>query len=147
MAKQKTKKSKIRTKLTKRSFHPMVPNWVCGLYIAFTAATLTWTFYMALTLPTRHQSDSWDVAWVGVDILLLTMLLLTAIFAHFKSKWIIMTAMATSTLLIVDAWFDIWNEKAGAGFNQAIGLAIFIEIPLAVLTFLIAYKVIARRTH
>src|ERR1035437_5594940 len=109
-------------------------------YIAGSIFILPWTIYLGQTLPTRHVFLHWDVAWVGLDILLICSLLLTGILTYRKSLWVILSAMATGSFLLVDAWFDITGEHLGRLFNEALLAAIFIEIPLAFVSYRLAYK-------
>ena len=51
-----------------------------------------------------------------------------------------LTAMATSALLVTDAWFDITTSASGASLIEAIAMAVFAEIPMAVLCGAIAYR-------
>ena len=129
-----------------KRIYPALPHWVAVIYSFFAILTVPWIIYLAESLPTRHLSRHWDVSWVGLDIAIVLFLLLNAIFAYKGSKWLVMSATATSTLLVTDAWFDIMSEHPGRPLTEAIALAVFVEIPLAVLTFVIALRVI-RREH
>jgi hypothetical protein len=70
------------------------------------------------------------------------LLLLTGILASIKSRWIIITASTAATLLLVDAWFDVCSSKGGYELDQALVLAVFIEVPLAIASFWLAYRVL-----
>jgi len=50
-------------------------------------------------------------------------------------------AVATATLLIVDAWFDVTTAQPGWPLAQAILLAVFVELPTAALAFYILRRV------
>jgi hypothetical protein len=128
---------------TKRIF-PALPHWVAVLYGLLVVATIPWTIYIGLTLPARHLSLHWDAAWVGLDVIIAIMLVLNAVFAYLESKWLVMSATATSTLLITDAWFDMITARAGRPFLESFASAFLIEIPLAILTFNVALKIINR---
>ncbi|MFD2420437.1 hypothetical protein [Amycolatopsis pigmentata] len=52
-----------------------------------------------------------------------------------------LTSAATSTLLLVDAWFDTMTAAPGPDFKLAVLMAVFAELPLAV-----ACAVLATRT-
>lgn len=125
--------------------YPGIPRWTATLYGFLALVILPWTIWLAITLPPRQVAHHWDVAWVGFDVGLMLLLLLTAVFAYFKSKWIALSAMATSVMLVIDAWFDIWNARPGTPLNQAVFLALVFELPLAIITFVIACKIIAGR--
>jgi uncharacterized membrane protein len=113
-------------------------SWVGALYLALTAVLLPWTIYLGLTLPRHHLSNHWDISWTGLDIGLIITLLLTAIFAYRKAVWLVMSATSAGSLLLVDAWFDVMSERQALQFYQALILAIFIEIPLAILCYVVA---------
>jgi hypothetical protein len=75
------------------------------------------------------------------------MLLLNAIYSYFESKWLALSATATSTLILTDAWFDVMTSHAGKELNESVVEAIFVEIPLALITFLIALRIINEKTR
>ncbi|HTB48994.1 MAG TPA: hypothetical protein VK712_02835 [Verrucomicrobiae bacterium] len=124
---------------------PAVPRWVAWVYGVLAILTVPWTVYLGISLPTRHLTSHWDVAWVGLDIAIICMLLLNAFYAYRESKWLVMSATATSTLLITDAWFDITSAR-GRSLAEALASAIIIELPLAILTFRVALHLV-RREH
>jgi hypothetical protein len=129
--------------VTKR-IYPALPHWVASLYAVLGVLTVPWIIYLGLTLPTRHISRNWDVSWVGLDITIVFFLLLNALFSYRESKWLVMSATATATLLVTDAWFDITSEHAGRPLQEAIALAAFVELPLALLTFSVALRIVQR---
>jgi hypothetical protein len=107
-----------------------------GILYGFCAiALIPWIITLANTLPERYRSQHWRGAWVGFDIFVVVWLLATAISVYRRSLWAIMTATATGVLLIVDAWFDVLTARSGKPALEALLLAIFIEIPLAMLSF------------
>ncbi len=61
-----------------------------------------------------------------------------------KSIWVIITASTAGSLLLVDAWFDVMSEKAAPQLHQAILLAFVFEIPLAVMSYYLAFHTIKR---
>jgi hypothetical protein len=121
----------------------VIPNWAPTVYGLLAVITIPWTFYLAVTLPTRHIAHHWDVAWVGLDSGLIIMLTATAISAYIKSRWVSIAATATTTLLIVDAWFDVWTARSGNGLISALVLALCIELPLAIITGTLAFKIVS----
>jgi hypothetical protein len=129
--------------VTKR-IYPALPHWVAVMYGGFAVVTVPWVIYLGQTLPTRHITRHWDASWVGLDIAIVAMLLLNAIFSYRESKWLVMSATATATLLVADAWFDIMSEHAGKPLIEAISLAILVELPLAILTFSVALRIVKR---
>ena len=118
-----------------------IPIWSRYLYVILAVILLPWTIYLGLTLPVHHLSNHWDVSWVGLDVALIVSITLTGLFALLKSPWIIMSASSAASFLLVDAWFDVMSEKSGLEFTQAIVLALLVELPLAAMSYYLAYHV------
>ncbi len=121
-----------------------IPSWAAKLYISLSLITIPWTIYLDYNLPVRHVFHHWDVAWVGLDAALIIMLLLTGLLASRKSLWVVITAVTTGSLLIIDAWFDVLGASAGKRFLIALVLACLIELPLAFISYSLAYRAIIK---
>jgi hypothetical protein len=119
-----------------------VPKWVSVVFTIFAVLLVPWIIFLAETLPVKHVIRHWDVAWVVLDLAILVLLLVTGVLAAMKSRLVIITLVATSSFLIVDAWFDIATSRGGDQFIQSIILAAVFEIPLAVVGLILAYKTI-----
>lgn len=116
-------------------------------YLLLAAILIPWTIYLGLSLPRHHLSAHWDVSWTGLDIGLSAMLLLTAILAYKRSIWVILTAASTGALLIVDAWFDVLSERNGTQFHEALLFAFLAEVPLAIINYAVAFRVLKHLQH
>jgi len=125
------------------TLYKYMPRWVAKVYGILAIVTVPWTLYLALTLPTRHISNHWDIVWVGLDVGIIIMLATTAFFAYIGTEWFVLAATSTATLLIVDAWFDIWTARRGRELISAVVLAFVVELPLAVITATLATKIMA----
>lgn len=136
-----------KTMDTRQRIFPALPRWVAWTYAILAAITVPWTIYLANTLPEHPLAQHWDKAWVGMDIAIVTLLVLNAIYAYKESKWLIMSATATSMILVVDAWFDVMSAHTSSEMRQALILAFLIELPLAILTFVTALKLVKRERH
>lgn len=119
-----------------------IPAWTGKLYFLMAAVLLPWTIYMSFALPRHHSTAHWDIIWSGLDIALVATVALTAYFAHRRSIWIVLTASTTGSLLVVDAWFDVLSEHAITLVQNALVMAIFLEIPLALMSYLLAAHVL-----
>jgi hypothetical protein len=111
--------------------------FVAPIFAAGAVVLLPWTVWLGWTLPSRHVSEHWRVAWVGLDVALVLGLLAVAYNVWRNTAWLEAVAAATGTLLLCDAWFDILLEH-GADFWVAVVEAAVVEIPAAVLCFWIA---------
>jgi hypothetical protein len=109
------------------------------LLTATAIAELLWVIYLGWTLPRHYVANHWEVAWVGLDVAEIGMLLATAWAAWRQRAVVILFSIVLATLLIVDAWFDITTARRGDLLQSAL-LAVFAEIPLAALLLWIAWR-------
>jgi hypothetical protein len=106
-----------------------VPGWVAPAFAVFAILLVPWIGYLAVTLPyTTRVHDR--TAWVGFDILLMLMLAVTAFLAWRGVARVALAATATATMLVVDAWFDVFTARGGADLVQALVLSV-VELSLA----------------
>lgn len=122
--------------------HIHIPAWVSTVYIVFSLVLVPWTLYLSLTLPAHHLSRHWDLSWVGLDIAILASLLTTGVLAFYRSRWMVISATAAGSFLLVDAWFDIISQRPGFELQEAIFLALVFEIPLAIMSYSLATKIL-----
>lgn len=127
-----------------QNIHPYVPFWVGVIYGILAIITVPWTLYLAINLPQRHLSTHWDIAWVGLDATLGLALAATAWLAIKKSRLLIIAATITATMLIVDAWFDIMTARLGQQLVESIASALLVELPLAFITYRLAYIILSK---
>jgi hypothetical protein len=106
---------------------------------------IPWTAWLAVRLPSRHVSPHWDIAWVGFDVLLTAAIAATGIALWKRSPVAPFTATAAATLLVIDAWFDIFTSRSGDELDWAITAAAFVELPLAILCFWLVRRWASRR--
>jgi hypothetical protein len=120
---------------------------VAPVFAVLGAGTIPWTVYLALTLPSHARTQHYRLAWVGFDTLLIVILLATALAAWRARPLVGLLAAGASTMLIVDAWFDI-TTSSPPYVTAALLSAAFAELPLAALCAWIALhvdQVVARR--
>jgi hypothetical protein len=108
---------------------------------------IPWIVLLGVTLPRRYVADHWAVAWVGFDVALLCALALTAWAAWRRRQIVIVAALVTGTMLVVDAWFDIVTDSTTGDLIISVITAAFGELPLAALAFLGAFRLIRLTTH
>jgi hypothetical protein len=70
---------------------------------------IPWTILLAVSLPRNYQTGHWNAAWVGFDIVLFVFLASSAWAAWRRRQILVLTTIVTATLLITDAWFDIFT--------------------------------------
>src|SRR5262249_33788242 len=110
-----------------------LPRWVTGVLAAVAIFLIPWILYLTFTLPSRHVTFHYDLAWVGFDVGLTVSLGATAWAALRGSQWLVPFAAISGTMLLCDAWFDVVTSQAGDDLLQAIAEAAVAEVPLAVL--------------
>lgn len=103
-----------------------------------------WILYLAITLPQRHVVHNWDLAWVGFDIILLVAVVLTALMAYWGSRWVVLVSAVTTGLLLADTWFDVVTSRAGFELSWSLVVGLAIQLPLAVVSLLIAVTTLDR---
>ena len=106
-------------------------DWVPRLLALVVLALVPWTLWLTFSLPSRHDTQHYDAAWVGFDIALAAAFAATAWSALRRPRWLVALAAATGTMLLCDAWFDVVTSSGGAERVEAVAEAAFAEIPLA----------------
>jgi hypothetical protein len=102
-----------------------------------------WIAVLAMTLPTRHVALHWSMAWSGFDVALAAVFAGVAVGAVRKAAWLGPAASVAGGLLVADAWFDMTTASRGPDFALALGMALLLELPLA----LVAFRIARRATH
>ena len=124
---------------TKHAVRIPLPRWMTLLLGLVAVALVPWILYLTFTLPSRHVTFHYDLAWVGFDIALFASFAATAWAALRRSHWLVAFAAVTGTMLCCDAWFDVVTSHAGDDLIEAITEAAVAELPLAALCGLIVY--------
>jgi len=120
---------------------PPVARWVAPLLALVAIFLVPWTLWLTFTLPSRHITDHYDLAWVGFDIALATAVAATAWAAVQRSQWLVALAAVTGTMLVCDAWFDIVTSHGTGDIVEAALEAVFGELPLAAICGYVVYDV------
>jgi hypothetical protein len=119
----------------------LLPRWVIPLLGLTAAGLLPWTLWLTFTLPSRHVTEHYDVAWVVFDCALFCAFAATAFCAVKASQWLVPFAAATGTMLVCDAWFDVATSIGTNDSLEAILEALLAELPLAAVCAFIVYDV------
>jgi hypothetical protein len=89
--------------------------------IAVSAAVLLpWAVYLAVSLPASVSARHWPAAWAGLDVAMAVGLAATAWLAVRRDRRAALAAIATATLLLMDAWFDVCTAPAGGPLAMAL---------------------------
>lgn len=106
-----------------------------------------WIAYLILSLPNKFTSHDWTAVWVGLDIVELAAFAATAWAAWRQRQVVIVLMLVTGTLLMCDAWFDMALNYGTSGFGMSVVSAACAEIPLALLMFAAARRLIRLTVH
>ena len=118
-----------------------IPRWVPALMGLVALFLVPWTLYLTFSLPSRHLTEHYDLAWVGFDIALAAAFAATAWAAYRRLQWLVPLAAVTGTMLLCDAWFDVVTSQGGGEVVEAALEAAFGELPLAALCAYIVFDV------
>lgn len=111
-----------------------LPRWIAALAVGSIVGFLPWIVYLGFSLPDKVRSEHYDIAWLGFDCAMWTMLAALAFCALRRHAATGPVAAMASLMLVIDAWFDVFTSSAGHGaMTLAIVLAFCGELPLAVL--------------
>jgi hypothetical protein len=113
-------------------------NWPAAILALAALVLIPWAIALGQMLPSRHVANHWDAAWTGFDVILAVSLLATAYASARRRDVVRGLAAVSGTLLLCDAWFDLLTSSSGSDLEIAILLAVFGEIPLAIVCFLLA---------
>ncbi|HJT37372.1 MAG TPA: hypothetical protein VJ818_03015 [Actinomycetota bacterium] len=113
---------------------------VAKVFAGVVCFLVPWSMYMGFTLPTRAMARHYNLAWAGFDGLLILAAGITAVLAARRSPLVQLPAMATGTLFIVDAWFDVVTAAPHAALVEALVLALAGEVPLAIFSWWLAAR-------
>jgi hypothetical protein len=114
------------------------PHWLAQVFAICAIVLVPWTVWLYLRLPARVTASHWDAAWAGFDVALSCLLLATAVGALRRAPWTKGVAAAAATLLLCDAWFDVLTAHTTRGFAVAVVMAVFVEVPLALVCVWVA---------
>jgi hypothetical protein len=123
---------------------PSTRDTLLSTFALTAVAETAWTIYLGFSLPPHYVANHWDLAWVGLDVAQVAMLLLSAWAAWRRRAVLIIFACASGTLLLVDAWFDVTTARFSDVDTALWFLAL--EIPLALLMFWLAARIYRRLT-
>jgi hypothetical protein len=116
-----------------------LPRWITPVLLLTSAGLLPWTLWLTFTLPSRHVTTHYDVAWVVFDCALFCSFAATAWCTVKASQWLVPLAAVTGTMLLCDAWFDVVTSNGSGDSVEAILEAVLAEVPLAAVCALIVY--------
>ncbi|WP_225826922.1 hypothetical protein [Streptomyces naphthomycinicus] len=98
--------------------------WTLILLGAAAVVLVPWTAVLATTLPSSTRVHHWSMAWIGLDVLLATGCAATALLGLRGDPRARLTASATASAAVLDAWFDMTTARTGTALLQAAACAV-----------------------
>jgi hypothetical protein len=118
------------------------PSALGAAFVLAGLAMIPWVFYLSATLPASARDAHWPVAWVGLDSCEALALFATGRFLLRRDNRCVLTAVGSAVLLLVDAWFDVTSAAPGPDVATAIVMAVFAEVPIALVCAVLAARVL-----
>ena len=108
---------------------------------------IPWVAVLSTSLPDHHSAHQWRLAWSGFDVALTLAFAFTA-FVGWRRRQIAISALTVlGVLLLCDAWFDLTLSWGSTEQTGSILSAIFAEIPVALLAFWLAHRLLRETVH
>ena len=101
-----------------------------------------WIVVLAATLPHRFDAHHWRAVWVNFDVFLFAAFTATAWAIWRERQVLILLLVGIGTMLCCDAWFDVGTSLATSGLWISLLTAFFAELPLALLAFVGARRLL-----
>ncbi|SEE66116.1 hypothetical protein SAMN05216533_3139 [Streptomyces sp. Ag109_O5-10] len=98
--------------------------WALILLGSSAVLLVPWTVVLALTLPARTEVHNWAMAWIGLDVLMAAGCAATAVLGLRGDARARLTASATASVAVLDAWFDITTSAVGTELLEALASAV-----------------------
>ncbi|MFJ4581744.1 hypothetical protein [Streptomyces echinatus] len=98
--------------------------WTLILLGASAVLLVPWMAVLAVTLPGTARVHHWSLAWIGLDVLLATGCAATALLGLRGDARARLTASATASVAVLDAWLDITTAHSGPALLQALACAV-----------------------
>ena len=94
-----------------------------------------WIVVLAATLPRHFDAHHWRAVWVNFDVFLFAAFAATAWAIWQERQVLILLLVGIGTMLCCDAWFDVGTSLATSDLWISLLSAVFAELPLALLAF------------
>ncbi|WP_209445526.1 hypothetical protein [Streptomyces roseochromogenus] len=98
--------------------------WALIALAAAAVLLVPWMVVLAMTLPGSTKVDNWPLAWIGLDVLMAAGCAATALLGLLGDARARLTASATASVAVLDAWFDITTAGTGAPLAEALLCAV-----------------------
>lgn len=108
--------------------------WIARVYGVVAIGLVPWVVALGVSLPGTRTSPHSAAAWVGLDVFELIFIAATSWLAHRRDARYGLTAAVAAALCFIDAWFDVLTSPSGWQRQEAVLLAVVVEVPFALLS-------------
>jgi hypothetical protein len=119
----------------------ILPRWVVAFFLGGAVVLIPWDVLMFSVPQVVNVPKHWVLVWGGFDCFLILGFGVTAFRLMTRSPKGAVTAAMTGTMLLIDAWFDVLTTRRG-GLMVSILMAVFAEIPCAVICFYVSRRIV-----
>jgi hypothetical protein len=119
----------------------ILPRWVVAFFLGGAVVLIPWDVLMFSVPQVVNVPKHWVLVWGGFDCFLILGFGVTAFRLMTRSPKGAVTAAMTGTMLLIDAWFDVLTTRRG-GLMVSILMAVFAEIPCAVICFYASRRIV-----
>jgi hypothetical protein len=117
---------------------PRIVRWMPAALLLVAAGLSVWIFELGAVLQGQAEVRNWSSVWVGLDMMEVAGLAMTAIMLYRRSTYLSAVAGATAALFALDAWFDVLTAQGGAAWYESLSSAVFAEFPMTIVLVAIA---------
>ena len=121
----------------------LLPRWIEAFFVVAAVVLIPWIVLLfGDTSSQLGVGKHWHLVWGGFDCFLVLGFASTAYRIAVRSPVGAITAASTGTMLLIDAWFDILTSRRPSEQLTAILMAVFAEIPCALICFFVAHRIV-----
>jgi hypothetical protein len=121
----------------------VLPRWIVVFFIGGAIVLVPWIIILFGSLHETAIAKHWRLVWGGFDCFLLLGFAMTGYRIVTRSPRALLAATATGIMLLIDAWFDVLTARRTGDVLTAIFMAVFAEIPCALVCFYVARRILA----
>ncbi|MGO8870090.1 MAG: hypothetical protein ACLQPH_01585 [Acidimicrobiales bacterium] len=114
------------------------------IYWSCAGLLIPWIFHLLRRQPSVVLDYHSRLLWLCIAVLMLGGMTSTGALCWQESPYAVVTATFTATVLFMGAWFGVLTS---AGFLQKvlIGFAVVVQLPISILSFVVAFRITERQ--
>jgi hypothetical protein len=121
----------------------VLPRWLVFFFLGAAVVLVPWIVILFGSLHEVALARHWRLVWGGFDCFLLYGFALTGYRILTRSPRGVIASTATGIMLLIDAWFDVLTARRTGDVLTAVLMAVFAEIPCALVCFYVARRIMS----